>query len=622
MNFIFTLSFLLSLTPFAFSQWSDSFPVNEKRLHQVDNLNRNSGRYLKNNEAILKEVKANVLLEEDFESWPPIGWTIIDGDSSTNHWSQSGGDDFGFNGTNIAVCQKELVSGSNIQDEKMIAPSITLPVSGQPLIVRFNWLSSYSLMVDSINNADFNVLISDNNGVTWDTIFSEGDSSLVASAEISIWPWENYEWYDAFVDISAYAGSDVQIAFQYTGNDGANLYLDNVLIYELPQFDLKIADWGTEWCSKGAYHQIPWKFQMNVVNWAFVQNIGSSDLTNVSLTVDVNDGTQSIYNKTSNIIPVLHPFTTDSLGFMFGGGYDSVYVCNDPPPSNSKDYIMTFFVNCDETDEFPEDNILTYEFSAIHSGLSHKYARDNNKPGPCSVSTQDWAGHGEDGDIFGVRYDVTDSCMAYFMTFHVNQSSDTGAYVRGGLFMLTDTGNYTDLLWTDWYEITAGDLGDWVWIDFNIDGWTEWLIPANSMSYIVGLEILFNGHSLRITEDVETPQSCYSTLWKFANETEWEVIPDYEHTPFIRFYIDHHTGVKDHYNEESVRVFPNPTNGILSITNANNSKVEVYNLVGEMVYNENNFNNPIDISFLKDGSYIIKVISDEFTTTRKIFLIR
>jgi hypothetical protein len=307
---------------------------------------------------------------------------------------------------------------------------------------------------------------------------------------------------------------------------------------------------------------------------------------------------------------------------MFGGGYDSVFVCNDPPPCISKDYIMTFFINCNETDEFPEDNILAYEFSATHFGLYNEYARDNDNPGPCSVSTKDWEGHGEDGDIFGVRYDITEFCMAYSMSFQVNQYSDTGAYVRGGLFMLNDTGSYTDLLWTEWYEITAGDLGHWVNLEFIPDGFTEFLDPANGTSYIVGLEVLYNGHCLKITEDVETPQSCYSTLWKFVNETDWEVIPDYKHTPFIRFYIDHYTGVKDHYNEESVRVFPNPTNGILSITNADASKVELYNIMGEMVKSVEDFSGTIDLSDFSDGNYIVKIITNEFTTTRKIFIIR
>lgn len=620
MKKIFTLFVFVLMFAFTYGQWANMDPVKTKYMERSDKTSQTISVFNHQTNS-LKDINANILLEQDFETWPPTGWTLINGTYSTNHWTQSVGDNYGNNGTNLAKVQWQAVTGG--QDEWMITPSITVPNAGQPVTIKFDWLMSYYWMVDPNDNADFNVLISDDAGTSWDTLFMEGDSAMVAAAGISVWPWETYEWYTAYLNITAYAGSDVQIAFQYVGNDGANAYVDNLMVYEVPQNDIRISSIGTDWYSYGAYHQIPYKFQLGVVNWAWAQNVGTADATNVSLTVDVNDGTTSIYNKTSNIVSTLTNMQTDSLGFVWGGAYDSIFVCNDPMATNInelKDYTMTFDLNLDQTDEFPTDNSVAFEFSSTNE----VYARDNDNPGFRSISPQNWVGHGEDGDIFGVRYDILDTCTAFSISFHVSQYSDTAVTVRGALFMSDGAGSYSDLLWTEMYDITTADLGNWVTLPFNLDGFSEHLDPATETSYLAGLEIYFNGLDFGVSEDNVTPQSIYSTIWKFVSETDWYAITNYSETPFIRLgIVPTLTGINESgAKEQMVNVFPNPTGGSLYISNAENAKVEVYNIMGEMVTSMNNINNSIDISDLSDGNYIIKIIADDFTTARKITLIK
>ncbi len=76
-------------------------------------------------------------------------------------------------------------------------------------------------------------------------------------------------------------------------------------------------------------------------------------------------------------------------------------------------------------------------------------------------------------------------------------------------------------------------------------------------------------------------------------------------------------------NTESVSMFPNPTTGILNIRNAGeNSDIQIYNIMGELVLSANNISRTVDVSDLTEGTYIVKVISKDNVTTQKINLIK
>ncbi len=87
--------------------------------------------------------------------------------------------------------------------------------------------------------------------------------------------------------------------------------------------------------------------------------------------------------------------------------------------------------------------------------------------------------------------------------------------------------------------------------------------------------------------------------------------------------VDQVVGVNN-TTSESIRIYPNPTNGMVNITNANNSTINVYNMIGEVVATVNatdNFNT-IDLSNLSQGSYIVKVVAGDNVITKKINLMK
>ena len=75
---------------------------------------------------------------------------------------------------------------------------------------------------------------------------------------------------------------------------------------------------------------------------------------------------------------------------------------------------------------------------------------------------------------------------------------------------------------------------------------------------------------------------------------------------------------------KETNIYPNPTNNVLNINTDANSEIIIYNLLGKEVYSLKNsqINNTINVSEFIEGAYIVKVINDNNTYTKKISIIK
>jgi hypothetical protein len=149
-------------------------------------------------------------LTEDFEgTWPPTGWTI----ETTNTgftWEEN---TFGINGKDASV------SYDFSQDESLVSPVFTVP-AGTPTL-KFKLSMSYYWSVDPNNNYDIFVSISTDGGTTWAPIWDESSLGVFA----------NFTPLNISVPLTTYAGqTNVKIKFQYIGDDGANLDIDDISV--------------------------------------------------------------------------------------------------------------------------------------------------------------------------------------------------------------------------------------------------------------------------------------------------------------------------------------------------------------------------------------------------------
>lgn len=79
--------------------------------------------------------------------------------------------------------------------------------------------------------------------------------------------------------------------------------------------------------------------------------------------------------------------------------------------------------------------------------------------------------------------------------------------------------------------------------------------------------------------------------------------------------------VKSMDEEFGIRIFPNPTQGVLNFETADSislDKVEIYDTIGKRVFSSAVYNNSIDISALTSGVYFVKAFSGERQITKKI----
>ncbi|MFH2095184.1 MAG: choice-of-anchor J domain-containing protein, partial [Bacteroidota bacterium] len=519
-------------------------------------------------------VKANVLLEEDFDSgtFPPTGWTKIDG-PNTEHWQGCAGDQYILNGTNIAYCYWE--AATNDQDEWLITPTIAVPSAGQPSRLVFEWCSTHYWMVDPYDNGDWTVFVSTDGGTTFpDTIWCEQRQDLVEAAG-GVWPWDTYVWYTAYCDLSAYAGQSINIAWNYRANDAGSVGFDNVMVFEVPQYDATYVSYRPEflWFDYGTYRKIPCIFPQDMFFWAKPQNVGTDDLTNVTLTVDINDGTGSVFNENVVATAALTAMQWDSLTI----DTTTWFTVNDPIPTSVADlrnYTVTFTIDMDQTDDFPGDNVETFTFCNNDT----VFARDNGNVQFANVGPGNWVDGGVDGDIFGVRYDLTADAEVNSVSFHVSQYSDAGSTIKAVLYMSDGSGGFVAIIESDVYDVQAGDLGQWVTLPFMKDGFSEFTTAG---IYIAGIQVLaFNGGDFAVSEDNQSPQASYATFWNLVNLGQWYYFGNYSNTPFIRLNFPENNctavNVNNSNNAENIRIFPNPANDLINLTNAENANVTVY----------------------------------------------
>jgi hypothetical protein len=88
-------------------------------------------------------------------------------------------------------------------------------------------------------------------------------------------------------------------------------------------------------------------------------------------------------------------------------------------------------------------------------------------------------------------------------------------------------------------------------------------------------------------------------------------------------------GISEHGKETGIAVFPNPAEGVLNLTIANEGnkiKLQIMDAMGQIVYSESLYNIPveythkIDVSGFSRGMYFLEMVSDTRLVIKKIIL--
>jgi hypothetical protein len=170
---------------------------------------------------------------------------------------------------------------------------------------------------------------------------------------------ENSTWTSRSVSLNPYAGQSVYIGFRNNSNDQFLLVVDDIKVEVLVDFDAQLLSVN----SLSEYTQIP-ASQVAPINFeGTLKNLGVQALSNVTLTANVYDQTQTlVHTASSSPIASLAPMATSSLTIPAW-----------TPPSVAQNYTVKLFVDANEADQVSANDTITRTITITET----TYARDN-----------------------------------------------------------------------------------------------------------------------------------------------------------------------------------------------------------------------------------------------------
>lgn len=519
---------------------------------------------------------------ESFEAWPPAGWTLASPDGGTG-WAQitagtsplpgwtGGTASVPSGGGNAHAYCTWTTGGASANDQWIISPQFSV-TAGDSLTFWLYWFGSYE---DSVF-----VKLS-----TTTTDVASFTTTLLALDTVDLQPTDT--WIRFALDMTPYAGQNVYIGWQETVadnyNDGAFIGLDLVQMGVATAPELAIAGATT-----AEYPIVPVsQLSLNTYNFnAAVFNNGSdlSTATNVNINIAAASFTES------------QPLTIP----MAGGTSQNITFSNTfNPPASAADYEAIFDVQA-AGDPVPDNNLDTLMLYVSDSIL----ARDHNDLPTGSIGI----GAGSDG--------------AFGQTFSVAAADD----VTSVSFMLVGP-TIGDITSVDIYDFTTEPnavIASTVQFTIPSDQPAWYTLPLTATlspgNYFVAIN---ESATYNITMATSSNYYVLNSMWyKIGAAGTWtDATGSFNITLFMRVNFGLPTDVTEGFDSE-ISVFPNPTDGQLYITNAKDAMVVVYNMIGEVVVTENNFNKSIDLSGLSNGSYIVKIQTNNDVVTEKINIVK
>ncbi|HBS87519.1 MAG: hypothetical protein A2W91_00365 [Bacteroidetes bacterium GWF2_38_335] len=605
-----TLFFFACIPFFLFSQ---NLTNNKKEFRASDNSiriavpgNNTSTPVFKNTQ----EVKGVTFLFEDFEdgaaTFPPDGWTTQSHAQSTGIEEWHFSDHFFDSNPNTEANARNIasiryVTSTNQLDEWLITPEVTLPSSGS-FDIEFDWLSSYYWHIDPFNNGDITVLVSTDGGSTWSAPLWQEDNQTLIEASGVVYPWETYEWYHSRVDLSAYAGNNIKVAFRFYGLDAAFFDLDDVRISERNANDVSVLSPIAHffYTNGGAYSQMPIDQVMGGMYGADIKNIGTESQNNITLNVDVTHDGESVYNQTATATLTSLAFGENDTLLMEG---EFAFVAEE-----IGFYEATITVVQDETDE-DADNNSAYACMTVTPNTFARHYNVESVTGPLNYTD------GENGDFFGSTFHVINEDTVYGIRVFINENSEAGGTLIAKLF--DDAEN--ELLSSEEYDITEADLGKWVVLPFT-DYTGEDLIIAGDMDYTAGVEIYCLPDTVYIGADNSTPYQYLRISTSIRLAGEW-------------FYTDIQPGIElltmgwepSGFTDSKIdgpAVYPNPAYEKVTFNGVSGATINIYSVDGSLVHSLNSTQEQAQITLTdwSDGIYLVKINKDGQLTSHKLIV--
>lgn len=232
-----------------------------------------------------------VLVEQDFteETFPPTGWAIYDvdtGDPSPSNWARAVDQSL-----SAPASAKHKYDCTQFQNGWLVSPQITVPVGTTSL--QFHQRGNYT--------GDFEyhgIMVSTGSG-------DPADEEFVEFTILPVPPEDAWTTAPVNVDLSAYAGQQIYVAFVYQGDCGDDWWIDDIVIFNQPAGTLPISDVAVPVAVMPVTGNIP-----EAVSFVSHRDTDFATISNV-LAVEITD------------------FTVDTYGFVKGEPIE-IQLAQDP----------------------------------------------------------------------------------------------------------------------------------------------------------------------------------------------------------------------------------------------------------------------------------------------------
>ncbi|MEI7594228.1 MAG: choice-of-anchor J domain-containing protein [Bacteroidota bacterium] len=217
-------------------------------------------------------LKISQIFFEDFQNGMPSNFTLIDNDGFTAYnpafetkpWVIMQNDNLA--GDSVAVSTSYYTAGGTISDDWMITPAITITpgcaLSWDAKAFEAAYADGYEVKISTTGNLMAN--------------FTTNLFSIAA---------ENVAWITRTVDLSAYNGQTIYIAFRNNSNDKNLLLIDDIQVYKKNQFDATICN--SSYSPNSNYPIIPLSQVAPIYYRANAVNTGTDAVSAVQFDVNI-----------------------------------------------------------------------------------------------------------------------------------------------------------------------------------------------------------------------------------------------------------------------------------------------------------------------------------------------
>lgn len=400
------------------------------------------------------------------------------------------------------------------------------------------------------------------------------------------------------INISAAVGGvdDVLIKFNYIGNYGWHWAVDDIRIIEQPTDDIHLLSaWYVGENNEGIeYGRTPLdQLDANYTVGSKISNFGAAAQTLIDVDVDFVSFSTNL-NQALLAVNDTTDIESSVVAVAATGTYDGTYIATSNEETAGPEFINNTYLRSFAV----TDNIYGTDGAGVY---------------PVSVSEL---------ASYGTTSSATADGLVVANYYHIKQQSQISGYeillgsntVAGGEIYISiiDTANFfnddiTPLHLRAAYEVTAADVtaGKAVILFDNV-------ITLDANAYFFAAELYSNDNSntISIIDDLTVEQPFYATMIYVPGEQSYSN----GNACAIRLLMGDQWGVGlDENTLTGVSIYPNPSEGIVNITNDNNTEnsIEVYDLLGNSILSTSaNAATTVDLSSNAAGIYMI-IVSNE-----------